>query len=310
MNYPCRMTYLLSALIVGGIAVAPRLSGLLEFPPPRVAIVELPDTSMIPLEELPDLEEDRKREVPPVETQAGTEMPSASPLESVAVAASPVETINPPLERSSGPSTVFEMPQMDPVLNLPEEKRKQFMALERLGRKLYEDGAPTPAYWATIPIRVADKLVRTGILMPAVLVNERVFIFQGGDLSSAHAPRLAGNPDLIDFSNRFIALPEEQGAHLVRQVSQRLGMSNQSLRACLMVRTDVDRMVLAAQQQASDALGVSLGETAFTYGRFDLANNVPFQYIVSELVTMDKRRHRVLPDGERTSESSTERGRS
>jgi hypothetical protein len=198
-----------------------------------------------------------------------------------------------PLDQSRAPSTAKEPPydSIDLTTALPEEAAAVYEELLTEGERLKAEGVIGPAYYASIPAPLIERLFSQGLVKLGV-VSERstpktILVFPGGDLANPGEPNIA--VDLRGFSARYIALAPCDGTAMVRAVERRFHQPA-LLTPGLLVRTDLDAVVLAVQSRTAARYGLELEDVSRTVGRFCIVEGLPFAYQVSSLITTDGRR--------------------
>ena len=74
------------------------------------------------------------------------------------------------------------------------------------------------------------------------------------------------------------------------QAVQRRFHQRETPRAGILLRSNLDAVLLAVQKRTAARCGVQLDRVACTIGRLCMAHDLPFSYAVSELITVDKER--------------------
>ena len=199
--------------------------------------------------------------------------------------ASPIE---PPVQTPSVPERPVDLSS-----ELPEREAELYEQLLASGRKLQNEEGTIPSY----SVQMTPQLVRTlgtKALARLVVIDDRstpktIFVFPGGDPANPGKPTIAVSADLNGFSSRYIALAPDDGATLVNAVQQRF-RQRVPPKAGILLRGDLDAVILAVQKKTAEQCRVQLGEVALTVGRLQMARDLPFSYTVSELITVDRKR--------------------
>lgn len=292
MKFPGTVSFLTASAVVAAVASTPYVAGILSDAPRADDEVRMAVTQMIaePLAspEEPPIVVARRESRPPESDPAVTIEPSPEPPATGEPAHEQVARLDP--VGSFQPVTAPPK-QMDLAEKLPDEAKRTFELLLSEGNRLHDARETTPAYAAVIPVDMADRLIGQGIFRSGVTQGDRrLFVFAEGGLSDARSPRLAGSGDTQGFSSRVIALDRRAHASLVAQVATKFGISSGELTPCLLVRAQLDRVVLATQHRAATRQGLALSDLAYTTGRFECAAGIPFVYSIQELRGKDGQR--------------------
>lgn len=217
--------------------------------------------------------------------------------EPVATTASTPLPENPYLHEAPGPVAPSRPPNAtdQPSVNLhavlPSEAADIYEELLLEGEQLRADGVIGPAYDAYIPASLIEQLSGSG-LAKLVVVSDRsmpktVFFFSAGDPNDPGVPSIA--VDLRVFSERYIALSLSDGTAMVDRVRRQFHQPGPFIPGVL-VRRDLDAVVLAAQKRTAGTHGLNLDRVARTSGYFCITRGLPFAYRVSSLLTTDGKR--------------------
>ncbi len=182
---------------------------------------------------------------------------------------------------------------------LPTAEAAQFLQLRQEGIALRQSAVDgrVPSYFADIPPQLIDAWVARGLARLVVVVRHPegtvngIYSFDGRLAFPGRGRLIVHTSELSGFSTRYIALSATQGDRLLQGVPVSRGTT---LRVTpgILIRADLDAVVLAMQQRAARELKLSLDQITMTYGRFKIVNGLPFTYEVDRVHTAD---NRVLP---------------
>ncbi len=176
---------------------------------------------------------------------------------------------------------------------LPAAQAAEFESLRNEGVALRLSTAGCiPGYEAEIPPDLVDSWLRRGLAQLIVVARHEgnaangIWVF-GGTLADPGQSRLIGSADEVrGFSTRCIDLSPTQGQILLRGVPvSRSG--RMAVTPGILIRADLDAVVLAVQARVARDLNLPLEQLAMTYGRFRIVNGLPFTYEIDSVQTVD-----------------------
>jgi len=153
------------------------------------------------------------------------------------------------------------------------------------GKKLMEGGIDTPPFDVVLGSGLIDSLQANGLIKLFVKNEKRQkgYIFSGG-WSRPGKVWEAAPEDIVGFSYRLMTLEAGKGRILSRLVSKTFVFSATECEAFILFRSDIDAMILAAQDAAAQQVGAKLKDVEMTRGEFRTSDTgLPFNYKITSL---------------------------
>lgn len=192
-------------------------------------------------------------------------------------------------------STQQAAPAEVPLLletELPDREAELFEALRDEGLVLQREDGVIPAYAADIPPDLIDQWLARGLAKLVVVAQHSqdaangIYVFDGQAVGAPGRCRVvAVTSELTGFSPRYISLSRSQGQRLIARVPAS-NAGTMRLTPGILIRADLDAVVLAVQERAARALAISLDQIGVTYGRFMVVNGLPFSYEIDRVQTV------------------------
>lgn len=310
-SIPAR-TFFIATCLVLGLVFVPRLGSLLQFsrapaevseePPvvrvlPEVAMVE-PQKAELPVSPKPVVEP----AIPePIQHQSVPTPPEArATAVSRARDSAPQSTAEPPERKEE--EVVLEKPAIEekkevkkpeqakaPARREPPTEKQIYSKLVALGMSLQRDGIKSPGYKAKIRPEVIKSLNRNGLIRLAVTDGKSTFLFSG-TLQQPGKADIAFESDFKGLSTRYMQLDRGDGRKLLQVARDKFPGRAAHCQPVIFVRSDIDSMVLGAQNHAVISNGMTLDDVKLTSGSFRLYKGMPFNYLIDEITNSKGKR--------------------
>ena len=170
---------------------------------------------------------------------------------------------------------------------LSEKEEVGFKKRVARGEKLKAEGIDAPVYLAAMKPWMIDHLWASGRIKLFVTCTKRPnsFVFTGGLSRPGEVHSISDIKKTFDgFSSRGVPLSSEVARNLLNSVYAEFSIPADQCNAGAVFRSDIDAMVLAAQEAAAQQMNLDLKEVESTRGSFEQEGGLPFNYKVSEIL--------------------------
>lgn len=171
---------------------------------------------------------------------------------------------------------------------LSEKAEADFIKKVARGEKLKNDGIDAPAYTAEMDPWMIDHLQDNGRIKLFVSCRRTnktsSFVFPGGLSRPGKARSIINTEEIFDgFSCRGVPLSSSVAINLLDSISAQFSIPAEKCSVGAVFRSDIDAMVLAAQENAAKKMNLELKEVESTRGKFEQEGGLPFNYKVSAI---------------------------
>ena len=305
-------TFVIAACLVLGLALVPQLGSLFQL----TQATEEPSMDPVAQQTLPEADMVEPSQGQEEEAPEPAPAPETATPEPVEHQSEPVPSVDREVVDSSEPAAVsreaselfasdekdsvlenlarkeVKKPEQEPVPfreQLPESDRNDFSKLVAAGDSLKKDGIKSPSYKAKMAPDVIDRLRKNGFIRLAVTDGKSIYLFNGS-LRQPGDHVFAVRRDFKDWSARGMELDPAAGRELLRIARGRIPGAGTRCQAVMILRTDIDSMVLGAQGRAAASKGTTLEKIKSTSGSFRLYKGMPFNYLIDEITNSKGKR--------------------